>query len=195
VLSTIIELYLHIPLFTYLESGRQSANSDVAGPSNGQKATIFILQTWTIGLLYLRLFLRVFLVYVAPESQAAIALRAIVRNGLWRPDARLASRAFVLPATFVCFVLLATPLACAKLAIGVLRVEEETAQTRMYRAAYPTMLGICLVWYATWILQRQVATWRAKIRDEVYLIGERLHNFHEGKPQTNLHKMGKEKYL
>lgn len=191
VLSTIIELYLHIPLFTYLDSGRQPSKADLGGSSNGQRATIFILQTWTIGLLYLRLCRRLFLHYVAPRSQAGIALRAIFRNGVWQPDVPLASRAFVFPASFVCFVLLATPLAAAKLAISAFRVEEAAAQTRIYRAAYPTLLGTCLVWYAAWILQHQIANWRAKIRDEVYLIGERLHNFHDGKPPMT----GKEKYL
>ncbi|KEF52082.1 uncharacterized protein A1O9_11708 [Exophiala aquamarina CBS 119918] len=195
VLSTIIELYLHVPLFTYLDSGNQLSKAGIGGSSNGQRATIFILQTWTIGLLYLRLCRRLFLNYVAPDSQASIALRAIFRDGVWRPDVQLASRAFVLPATFICFILLATPLAAAKLAISALRVEEAGAQTRIYRAAYPTLLGTCLVWYAIWILQRQIANWRAKIRDEVYLIGERLHNFHDGKPEMSVNKTGKEMYL
>lgn len=194
ILSTIIELYLYIPLFTYLASDRQLADTNFTPPSNGQNATIFILQTWTIGLLYLRLCLKVFLKYVAPESQAAIALRAIVRNGFWRPDTELASRAFVLPLTVVCFVLLAFPLACAKIAIGIFKVDNEAAQMKIYRVAYPTILGVCLVWYVVWILKQQISNWRTKIRDEVYLIGERLHNFHEGKPQLNLHRTEKEKY-
>ncbi|KAK5050642.1 hypothetical protein LTR84_003924 [Exophiala bonariae] len=186
VVSTILELYLYIPLYTYLATDRQSASTNSTTPANGQKATIFILQTWTIGLLYLRLCLKAFLKYVDEASPAGIALRAILRQGIWRPDVELASRAFVLPATVVCFTALAFPLACAKLVISVLGVEK-SAQTRIYRVAYPTILGLSLVWYGAWMLQRQISTWRAKIRDEVYLIGERLHNFHEGKPHIKEH--------
>jgi len=189
VLSTTIELYLHIPLFTYLDAEHQTLKSDLDGSSNGQTATIYILQTWSIGLLYLRLCQRLFLKYVPERSQAGIALRAIFRNGVLQPDAQLASRAFVFPATFVCLVLLASPLAVARLAITTLRVAEVAAQRRIYRAAYPTLLGTCLVWYAAWVLKRQIANWRARIRDEVYLVGERLHNLHDGKPPMT----GKEK--
>lgn len=183
VVSTILELYLYVPLYTYLSTDRQSASNDTTTPANGQKATIFIFQTWTIGLLYLRLCLKAFLRYVDEASPAGIALRAIVRQGIWRPDVQLASRAFVLPTTVVCFAMLTFPLACAKLVISVVMIEEESTKMAVYRVAYPTILGLCIFWYGAWILRRQISTWRAKIRDEVYLIGERLHNFHEGKPQ------------
>ena len=52
----------------------------------------------------------------------------------------------------------------------------------LYRLAYPGALGLAVAWFAVLMTQNQVASWRVKIRDEVYLIGERLHNFHEAVP-------------
>ncbi|EXJ93102.1 hypothetical protein A1O3_01658 [Capronia epimyces CBS 606.96] len=177
VLSLIAELYVHIPLFTYLEMRQEG--SKAANVSSQPAATVFILQSWTIGLLYLRLLLRLVVHQVAPGSQAATALRAITRNGLLNPDVPLASRAFVLPTSVVCFGLLGLPLAYAKAVILVLGYQDPEAQMRLYRLAYPGVLGLIAVWLVMIGLQRQLASWRVKIRDDVYLIGERLHNFHE----------------
>jgi len=177
VVAMITELYVHIPLFTYLELEREkSGESD---SSSQPVATIFILQSWTIGLLYLRLLVRLFMRYIGPDAQVRRALHAIIRNGVFEPDVRLASRGFVLPACMICLTLLVVPLAYAKAIIVLVGVHDPEIQMRLYRLAYPGVLGLVLAWAAIMGLQHQVARWRVKIRDEVYLIGELLHNFHE----------------
>lgn len=193
VLSLITELYIHIPLFTYLETRQENSTED---HKSGQPvATIFILQTWTIGLLYLRLLLRLFSHQVPPDSQPATALRAITRNGFFKPDVRLASRAFVLPTSVACFALLGVPLGYAKALILLMGIHDPDAQMRLYRMAYPAVLGLMVLWILIIVLQRQLDSWRVKIRDEVYLIGERLHNFHEPTAEGAGKGKGKEKAL
>ncbi|EXJ91313.1 hypothetical protein A1O1_04424 [Capronia coronata CBS 617.96] len=193
VLSLITELYIHVPLFTYLEMRQEKATA--SSVSTQPVATIFILQSWTIGLLYLRLLLRLFSHQVAEDSQVASALRAITRNGYLKPDIRLASRAFVLPTSIICLGLLGLPLAYAKGVILLTGLDDPEAQMRLYRMAYPAVLGLIVLWLMMMGLQRQLASWRAKIRDEVYLIGERLHNFHESTAQRAENGKGKEKAL
>ena len=46
-----------------------------------------------------------------------------------------------------------------------------------YRYAYPVTLCLVLCGFAMWSLLDMVKGWRMSVRDEVYLIGERLHNF------------------
>lgn len=207
-LSLITELYIFIPLYTYLDLSQNkqlslisptqpdsAAVNEAAQPS--PTATIFILQSWTIGLLYTRLLFRMFTHYIAPDSQVAVALRAIVRHGYFNPDVRLASRAFVLPVTVLCIALLALPLGYAKFLINILGMHDAESQMRLYRLAYPSFLGLVLTYTGAVMMRRQLDTWRVKIRDEVYLIGERLHNFHEAKPEYDRlgSRKGKEKAL
>lgn len=181
-LSMVTELYIHIPLITYLEMGHEKSTSEDVPAGSHRAATIYVLQSWTIGLLYLRLLLRLFMHHTGSTSRVATALRAITRNGILKPDVQLASRAFVLPTTVVCGALLVIPLVYAKAITLLLRVHDHEAQMRLYRLAYPGVLCLLLTWLGFLELRRQVASWRIKVRDEVYLIGERLHNFQESRP-------------
>ncbi|KAI1625261.1 E3 ubiquitin-protein ligase MARCH6 [Exophiala viscosa] len=181
-LSMITELYIHIPLITYLEMGYEKATPKVSPTASERAATIYVLQSWTIGLLYLRLLLRLFMHHAGSTSQVTTALRAITRNGILKPDVPLASRAFVLPAIVVFGAFLVVPLVYAKAIMLVTHIHDHEAQMRLYRLAYPGVLCLLVTWLGFLELQRQVATWRVKVRDEVYLIGERLHNFQESRP-------------
>jgi len=123
--------------------------------------------------------------HAGSTSQVTTALRAITRNGILKPDVPLASRAFVLPTTVVCGALLVVPLVYAKAIMLVTHIQDHEAQMRLYRLAYPGVLCLMVTWLGFLELQRQVATWRVKVRDEVYLIGERLHNFQESRPSRS----------
>ncbi|KAK5204182.1 hypothetical protein LTR41_010154 [Exophiala xenobiotica] len=182
VLSLILELYIHIPLVTYMAWHRKGSSPGEAATINNHIATIFILQSWVIGLLYSRLLYRQFLLHMGPGSRISTTLYAITRNGILKPDVRLASRAFVLPVTVVCLVLLGSPLISAKAIIMIVGIQDQEVKMHLYRFAYPSALGLLVTWLGMLGVKKQVASWRAKIRDEVYLIGERLHNFSEPKP-------------
>ncbi|KIW99190.1 uncharacterized protein Z519_00853 [Cladophialophora bantiana CBS 173.52] len=203
ILSLIAELYIHIPIFDLLEALGQNPSSSPSSTSPAVErttiiasfppATIFILQSWTIGLIFLRLVFRILSHTLPPTVRPARALRAIVRNGVFHADVLLALRAFVLPATVICLTLLVVPLTFMKVIITVLQISNTSERMRMYRFAYPLFLGM-LVSYVGWAyMRRKVENWRVKIRDEVYLIGERLHNFQEPKPRSRREGVSKGK--
>ena len=181
IFSVIFELYFLMPLYTYLMPNSSSDTpEDTSGLDGPLPTTIHILQTWTLGLLYLRLAIRFATEYPNVQTRAAIAIRAVLRNGLLRPNVRLATRAFVAPALFVSVVLLTAPQGLGWMINVILDVQEPELRMRVYRYAYPGLMAGVLASYCALLLKRQIGVWRVRIRDEVYLIGERLHNFGEG---------------
>jgi E3 ubiquitin-protein ligase MARCH6 len=181
IFSVISELYFLMPLYTYLTSdSRSDTPEDVDVSASRLPTTIHILQTWTLGLLYLRLALRFATGYANGQTRAATAVRAILRNGILHPDVRLATRAFVVPALTVSALLLAAPQGLGWMANAIVGVQEPELRMKLYRYAYPGLMAGVLATYCAVLLKRQIGVWRVRIRDEVYLIGERLHNFGEG---------------
>ncbi|KAL8947038.1 MAG: hypothetical protein Q9222_006637 [Ikaeria aurantiellina] len=79
-LALVMELYFVVPLHTYF--GQE-------GPAN-DRHTIYFIQSWTLGVLYLQVVGR--LILWRETSRPAIALRNIIRNGWTDPDVRLATR-------------------------------------------------------------------------------------------------------
>ena len=182
--SVIFELYFLMPLFTHLTSNSSTTPEDVSSPKPRLPTTIHVIQTWTLGLLYLRLALRFATAYPNGQTRAATAIRAILRNGFFRPDIPLATRAFAVPALVVSSVLLAVPQGLGWMINAFLEVQEPEQRMKVYRYAYPGLLAGVLAGYCARLLERQIGVWRIRIRDEVYLIGERLHNFGEGGKST-----------
>jgi len=157
-----IEFYLIIPLHTYF--------------APNETHVVHFVQSWTLGLLYVKLSSR-FILWHA-ESRPAEALRAVTRNGYMDPDVRVATRCFIFPATVVLSTALIIPFILAAMAN---RWEVfgagEIQQALVFRYAYPLCLSVMVNACATWVMIGMLKGWRMRIRDEVYLIGERLHNF------------------
>jgi len=183
-LSVLTELYVHVPVYAYVLGNRDNPSTkqtqQPAQPiaTSVNTPTIHLLQTWTLGLLYLRIAIRILTNTPHTNTRAATAIRAIVRNGYLHPDVRLASRALVLPVLTVCIFLLGLPLLVAR-AIVAIYPYQLTSEKRvvMYRYSYPTLLLAVVVVLIAYRLKSRIDSWHVKIRDEVYLIGERLHNF------------------
>lgn len=162
----LLEFYAILPLHTYF--------------SPSEPHTIHFVQSWTLGLLYVKLTTRLIQFY--PDSRPAASLRLITRDGYLNPDARLATRSFILPASLVLASALFWPWAIAQIAVmTILRDLNEESQTLVYRYVYPVVLAAVGAGYLLYLLALGVKGWRMRIRDEVYLIGERLHNFGERK--------------
>lgn len=184
-LSFIVELYINIPLFAHLlateESSPQSTQpSPLSAPVAGFSSTpvINLIQTWTLGLLYLRLVVRLLKTTPHEGSRPAVAIRSITRRGFLHPDVPLATRALILPITVVCTLLLGLPPLFARVAHTIMsRHATEEKVVNLYRYAYPVVLSTAVQMYVLLRLNQKIDNWRTKIRDEVYLIGERLHNF------------------
>ena len=197
--ALLMELYLVIPLHTYfstLPSQNLSATSPSPSPTNlPARHTVHFIQDWTLGVLYVKSAIRLILWY--RDSRPARALRAIVAGpqyGWLNPDVRLATRAFIFPVTVLSSALLAIPLGLGWFANRLLSfassvsggegtkwTEDQVFQACVYRYAYPGVLGLCFGYVAAKRLAKGVSRWRDRVRDEVYLIGERLHNFGEGR--------------
>lgn len=149
--------------------------------------TIHILQDYCLGLLYLRLFARA--IFTHPTSVAAEAFRRITAKGYFNPDIRLTTRALVLPTLLFSIILLLAPPAMCWALLQFFRFGDTSRadqnnglETVFYRYSYPISAIVMLVMLGVSGMGRAVEQWRAKIKDEVYLVGERLHNFGEKRP-------------
>jgi len=130
---------------------------------------------------------------MGPSSRAREAFRRVTADGYFHPHARQATRYFVLPITLLGIFVLLVPLTIAKLAITVVQALHMNLSpdecTKLYRYAYPMAAGWGLVGAGTTALGMATTRWRSKIRDEVYLVGERLHNFGEARPPVGSRTM------
>jgi E3 ubiquitin-protein ligase MARCH6 len=157
--------------------------------------TIRVVQTWTIGLLYLKLAMRITNTWFR-GSRVSNAARAVLRRGWLDPDASILTRSFVVPGLAIWLAAVATPLLVAKLTIAdgfaetVIRdygmapayappdrALYDACVVLIYRMSFPlvslAIAGALAVWSAVGVFR----SWQVRIRDEAYLIGERLHNF------------------
>lgn len=173
VVALIMEFYVMIPLRTW----RYSRVIDQMHPLKDGH-TISIVQAWTLGLLYLKIGTRI-LVYLG--GRPAQAARAVLRRGWLDPDVNILTRAFVVPGFVLAVFLLAFPPVAAKVALrhGFLTIDPWSPEKQIiaFRMAYPIA---ALGWVTLWLLKgvlNVLERWRARVRDEAYLIGERLHNF------------------
>lgn len=185
-IACLLECYFILPLQTYT-----SLPERPAAPH-----TVYLLQDWTMGLLYLRIVVRV--VLWNSDTRPARGLRAIVARGWFDPDARVATRCFILPLAVLAATAILLPSSVAymlgrtlplieaqsslRTKLARLRPDEVVAlQTDMIRFSYPLVLALALTFWSMWIVKHAARRWRMRIRDEIYLIGERLHNFGEGR--------------
>ncbi|KAI6852879.1 hypothetical protein KC332_g310 [Hortaea werneckii] len=169
---------------TFVQSSSAAAQTekDILTPHN-----IHILQDYCLGLLYIRLATR--FVMTLPASRAAEAFRRITADGYFNPNIRLTTRFLVLPALLITTIALCTPPGLAYAAITAVQSKGGTntmldteAQTKLYRYSYPLTAGLVMLVFCGHELSKATSRWRSRIRDEVYLVGERLHNFGERKP-------------
>lgn len=187
-LSLFMEFYLIIPLHTYF-----STSFSIFNAISSERHIIHLIQDWTLGVLYLKMAARIIL-YNTP-SRPASALRGIVRDGWLKPDFGLATRGFILPGTLAMAFALTAPLALGWLAnttvLHSYSAEDAVFRACVYRYSYPGVLALGFASAFAIVLSRAFAGWRKKVRDEVYLIGERLHNFGEGKKKAVNNGKGK----
>ena len=170
--SALLEAYIFIPLFIHF--------SDQASKpyKSNSTHTVYLVQDWVLGILYVKIIGQLVLFF--EPNRPAVALRGIVRRGWTNPDARLATRAFILPATVFMTAALGLPLGLGWMAnTAFFQESEDTVRSNVYRYSYPAVYATILMASSVWALGKVFQGWKGRIRDEVYLIGERLHNFGE----------------
>ena len=161
--ALVIELYVLVPVHTYLDGA--------------QTHVIHFVQDWTIGVLYVQMAIKFVLWY--STSRPAAALNGIFRDGWLKPNVKLATRALLLPVILLTAIAVALPLSAGFLVNSTVFYSTPEVQFKVYRYAYPLTLLLSLLFWIGFLVNRQVEKWRVNIRDDVYLIGERLHNFRE----------------
>ncbi|KAI9799934.1 MAG: hypothetical protein M1825_004305 [Sarcosagium campestre] len=165
-LALVMELYVIIPMHSFL------------APKEAH--VIHFMQDWTLGVLYVKIVGRLILWH--RDSRPAEALRAVVGEGWLNPDVRLATRCFIFPATAVLVTALVAPLSVGWITnVLWFRHADAAVQSATYRYSYPSVLATCISMGLSYLLGLTVDSWKQTVRDDVYLIGERLHNFGESK--------------
>ena len=171
IFAVTLQLYVLMPLHMYF------------GPT--EKHTIHIVQDCTLGILYVRIFGRLLLEDL--DSLISLIVESILADGYLRPRARLATRALFFPALLLFAAITLIPYALAQ-AANVTLFTHFTPHQKMYvvRMAYPFVAST-----AAWVwcgvgLAKATGRWRQRIKDEAYLIGERLHNFGEARRPVTL---------
>ncbi|KAL3444879.1 hypothetical protein BJX65DRAFT_282658 [Aspergillus insuetus] len=158
-----IELYVLIPIHTYLGSE--------------QDHVIHFVQDWALGVLYVQMAVKVAMWHT--RSRPAAALNGVFHDGWLTPNVKLATRALLLPMTLLAAIAVTLPLSCGFVLNSTVFSSQPELQPKVYRYAYPATLVMGLAVWLAYLTCRQVEVWKVNIRDEFYLIGERLHNFRE----------------
>ena len=166
--AAVVEFYFIVPIHTYFNLQ--------------ERHVVNFVQSWTLGLLYVKLTTRIILWH--EHSRQAQSLRAITRNGYLNPDAKLATRCFILPVGILLCLLLLIPWGLARGFTTTFLQEKAELHIFAHRYAYPITLCFGCVVFALYMLVGVLKQWKMMIRDEVYLIGERLHNFGDRKTTT-----------
>ena len=112
------------------------------------------------------------------------AARRVFRGdgaSLLHPHAARATRYFVAPALLAFAALACGPPVAARVALALLPggVGPRAAEVWVARASYPLALGLIAAVWAAGKVRRGFGRWVGVVRDEVYLVGERLHNYGE----------------
>lgn len=198
--ASLMELYALIPLHEVMYGallsgdGRKSMASGTIIEPNPPHTTR-VIQAWTIGLLYLKLGLRIIKTWF-PGTRVATAVRAVLRRGWLDPDLAVLSRAFIIPGLAMWATAVAIPLVFAKftvdngLADAIIQASGmvvadgapdealyDAYLVLIYRLSFPFLALSVASCITLWSVVGVFRSWQVRIRDEAYLIGERLHNF------------------
>ncbi|KAF5658450.1 SSM4-like protein [Fusarium heterosporum] len=185
--SGLMELYLAIPLHTYMyPPTAASVQASREGGPEASRHTVRVIQAWTLGLLYLKLVARM-ITSMFPDTRLAIAIQTVLRGGWTQPDIGVLTRAFILPGLAFAGAAIFGPPAITgalirhNIILGIESGENELVEAArlaiIYRHSYPAVALTALLIKNTIGLVKVFNGWSARIRDEAYLIGERLHNF------------------
>ncbi|KAK4118407.1 hypothetical protein N657DRAFT_651319 [Parathielavia appendiculata] len=194
-IASLMELYALLPLHqimygAFLRPGFAAADTVTkANPVH----TTRVVQAWTIGLLYLKLGMRITNTWFR-GGRLSNAARAVLRRGWLDPDVAILTRCFIVPGLAMSLAAVAVPLLMAKAAIaeglvgflcGAFAKPEgapdqglvDAYSVLVYRMSFPAVALVIASVKCVWGLVSVFRSWQIRIRDEAYLIGERLHNF------------------
>jgi len=191
VLATMVELYISLPAHTMMNPPTTATLTQSAetGDSTSQH-NIRVVELWTLGLLYMRIGTKLIGTFLN-RTRFATATQAIFRRGWMNPDVRVLTRAFVVPGFVLSgFAICAPPLSVFALEwLGGVTTQDfqgEAAVQRVktYRQSYPILLFFGLLSRYFVMARSSYKALKVKVRDDVYLMGERLQNYDGSPPLT-----------
>ena len=198
VLATLVELYINLPAHTLLNppTAVNMAYSIKTGGSPSQHR-VRIIEAWTLGLLYLRLatnFVHSFL----PHTRFAAAMRLVFHNGWLQPNIKVLTKAFVVPGLVVATLGIFGPGTFVQFLetrgffsnTGQNAHEIAAVKVIRFRQAYPVLAFMTLVGKYCMVMKGGFDTLKAQVRDDAYLMGERLQNY-DGSPPDSKVDQGK----
>ncbi|KAM7189241.1 putative E3 ubiquitin ligase SUD1 [Naviculisporaceae sp. PSN 640] len=188
--TSLMELYAMMPLREFMYGGTLRGDAQVAATAS--KHTVRLMESWTVGLLYMKLGARA-ITYFFRWTRLAAAVRAVLHRGWLDPDISVLTRAFVIPGLLLWLAAVSAPLVVARMMIshnlagpmmqyfGANLTEGEAVgevhAILIHRLSFPLMAASVLLCATLWSMIGVFRSWKVRIRDEAYLIGERLHNF------------------
>ncbi|KAK9237104.1 hypothetical protein V1525DRAFT_443315 [Lipomyces kononenkoae] len=162
-LSLIMEFYIVIPLHLYFTA---------------DQPVIHFMQGWALGVLYSRMLWKV--LTLDGESRWARAYRQVFALGYFNPNIKIATKSLIVPIAGSMTAMLLTPVPLGWIVEHtILRNSPQDTIVTIYRFSYPVVLVMALALVVAYGLYKVWNNWKTKLRDEVYLIGEQLHNHAE----------------
>ncbi|KAK6519572.1 hypothetical protein TWF281_003395 [Arthrobotrys megalospora] len=163
----VMEAYIILPMHTYF--------------STDNNHVIHFIQDWTLGVLYVKMLGKMIL--LNRESAWSRSLEAIVADGYLNPDVGIATKKFILPAGGVMLAALIAPLGIGFfINTFVVKGASSELSHQIYRYSYPAVLVVSLASIGIYFLYTLFDRWKQSLRDEIYLVGEQLHNHGERRP-------------
>ncbi|KAK0738953.1 hypothetical protein B0T18DRAFT_423279 [Schizothecium vesticola] len=199
--ASLVEIYAVIPMHELMYGGLMEgdfspapAGSDPSMALN-PRHTVRVVQSWTVGLLYLKLGSRI-VVRWCENTRLAAAILAVLRRGWLDPDVSILTRAFVVPGLVLWAAAMLAPVMVARFLVtggwaeslvqltgqamsdGVQKQQlYDACVVFVYRLSFPLVALLVAAAVTLWSTVGVFRVWKVRIRDEAYLIGERLHNF------------------
>lgn len=137
--------------------------------------------------------------------------KQVVARGYFDPDVKLATKCFILPATLFMTIALLLPLGLAyattktfctiphrllftnnitDISLSIVQDASPTIISQTYRYSYPAVFMLIIMLGIGYFFKTMMDKWKQSVRDEIYLIGERLHNHGERRSLTHGNLVG-----
>ena len=163
-LSIVIELYVVLPLHSAF------------GPTRSH--TVHFVRGWTLG--YLGGHILTVFFFSSANSPSTRVLRAVLGENYVRPNVALASRCVALPLAILFTIVVLVPALFGYTVASVFFADaDEPERVLVYRFIYPLVLLVFAIAWLFMLSAQALKWWSGRVRDEVYLVGAKLHNYGE----------------
>jgi len=136
---------------------------------------IHFTQGWALGILYGRWLWK--MLTLDGDSRFSRAQRQVFASGYLHPNTMVATKSIIFPIVGTMLGMLLAPVPFGWVAEHtIFRNSPQESIIALYRFSYPLILAMAILFVVICGLIGLWNSWKAKLRDEVYLIGEQLHN-------------------